>query len=202
MDFDYNTSRKKMSLPEYGRNIQKMVDYIKSIHDKDLRTKAARSIIKVIGNMNPYVRDNSTHKLWAHLYIMADFDLDIDAPCELPKKEHFEQKPKKISYSTNSIRYKHYGKVMEMLADELGKQEDSKYKDVVVLNLANHMKRLYLMWSRDNVTDDIIIKDFKELSNGNLKLNEPVRLNEIKDFRSPRHNTNHPKRKYSSNHKK
>jgi hypothetical protein len=99
MSFDYNTSRKRLILPEYGRNIHMMVDYIKTIEDRDERNRLAHSVVAVMGNLNPHLRDinDFKHKLWDHLALIAKFDLDIDYPYDPPKPETFIEKPKKLN---------------------------------------------------------------------------------------------------------
>ena len=119
MSFDYNTSRKQLVLPEYGRNIQKMVDYIKSVEDRDERNRLAHSIVAIMGNLNPHLRDinDFKHKLWDHLAIIAHFELDIDYPYEIPQAEMFQKPPRQVEYGTHDIMFRHYGKSIEMLLE-------------------------------------------------------------------------------------
>ncbi len=126
MEYDYNTARKKLILPEYGRNIQKMVDHILTIEDREERNKAARTIIGIMGNLNPHLRDinDFKHKLWDHLAIIADFKLDIDAPYELPTQELLEERPKKIDYNQKSIRFKHYGHSIALMIEKAVEMEE------------------------------------------------------------------------------
>ncbi len=115
MSYDYNTSRNRLKLPEYGRNIQKMVEYLMTIEDRDERNKMAHAVISVMGNMNPHLRDISDfkHKLWDHLSIMSDFQLDIDSPYKKPEPKVFNEKPRRVEYKLNEIRYKHYGRKLK-----------------------------------------------------------------------------------------
>ena len=174
MDYDYNTSRPKLILPEYGRNIQKMVDYAMTIEDREERNKSAQAIISVMGNMNPHLRDvaDFTHKLWDHLAIMSDFQLDIDSPYEKPPKEKFEQKPRPVPYNHYTIRYKHYGKAIELFIEKAISLDDGPEKQAMINMIANHMKKAYLTWNRENVTDQQILEDLGTLSKGRLKVNE------------------------------
>ena len=112
MEYDYNSCRPRLILPEYGRNIQKMVDHILSIEDGMNVTVLAQAIITIMGNMNPHLRDinDFKHKLWDHLALMSNFKLDIDYPYEIPRAEEFVEKPRRVPYNTNQIRYRHYGK--------------------------------------------------------------------------------------------
>ena len=141
MEYDYNTTSKKLILPEYGRNIQKMVDHIMTIEDRDERNKAAKTIIGVMGNLNPHLRDinDFKHKLWDHLAIISDFKLDIDSPYELPEPEELYAKPKKLEYNQKSIRYKHYGHSIVMMIDKAVEMEEGEEKKDLVKMIANHM---------------------------------------------------------------
>jgi hypothetical protein len=186
MSYDYNTSRNNLKLPEYGRNIQKMVEYLMSIEDRDLRNKMAYAVISVMGNMNPHLRDinDFKHKLWDHLFIMSDFKLDIDSPYKRPEPKVFNEKPRKVDYKTNEIKYKHYGRTLEMLINEASKFPDGEEKDQLVRIIANHMKKSYLTWNREVVSDNEIFKDLKELSGGKLDVGEEVKLNDSREILS------------------
>ena len=186
MEYDYNSQRTKMVLPEYGRNIQKMVEYTIKLEDRDERNKAARSIISIMGNLNPHLRDVSDfkHKLWDHLAIMSDFKLDIDSPYETPVPEILFEKPKPVPYKNQKIRYKHYGKIIELLIAEAIKIEDGEEKDALVRLIANHMKKCYLTWNREVVTDESIFADLKTLSEGKIIIPEDMKLSESRDILS------------------
>jgi hypothetical protein len=184
MEYDYNTSRNKLILPEYGRNIQKMVEHILTIPDRDERNRLAQAVIIIMGNMNPHLRDinDFKHKLWDHLAIMANFQLDIDFPYEIPQPEEFAEKPRRVSYNTNEIRYRHYGRIVESLIKEAVKLPDGDDKDTLTKLIANHMKKSYLAWNRDSVTDETIFNDLYELSGRKLSVKEGLKLSEQKDF--------------------
>jgi len=185
MDYDYNTSRKKMIMPEYGRNIQKMIDHIVEIEDRDERNKAAQTIISIMGNLNPHLRDvgDFKHKLWDHLAIMSDFDLDIDSPYELPSKDKLQEKPNKIGYNQNKLKYKHYGHSLRLMIEKAANMEEGEEKEYLVQLLANHMKKSYLTWNREAVEDEQIFKDLKELSDGKINPAESdITLNETRDI--------------------
>ena len=184
MNFDYNTSRKHMVLPEYGRNIQKMVDYIKSIEDRDERNRLAHAIVAIMGNLNPHLRDinDFKHKLWDHLAIIANFELDIDYPYEIPKPEMFQQKARMVEYGTHEITYRHYGKSIEMMINAAIEMSEGPDQDRVINLIANHMKKSYLAWNRDSVTDEIILNDLYELSGRELTIKEGLKLTDQKDF--------------------
>lgn len=185
MDYDYNTSRKRMDLPEYGRNVQKMVDHIKTIEDREERNKAARTIISIMGNLNPHLRDiaDFKHKLWDHLAIISNFELDIDSPYETIDKIKLIEKPNSLSYTQGGIRYKHYGKYMEKMIDKAAVMEEGEEKDALISMLANHMKKLYLTWNREVVNDEQIFLDLKELSKGRIDVKaEALKLSETRDI--------------------
>jgi len=188
---EYNTSRKKMALPEYGRNIQRMVDYVVTIEDREKRNRLAHALIAIMGNMNPHLRDISDfkHKLWDHLAIISDFKLDIDSPYPPPSKEVLEQKPDSVPYSNAEIKYKHYGKTMELLVEEAINMPEGEEREALILLTANHMKKSYLQWNKDAVTDDVIFKDLKQLSKGNIDLTgSDIKLSEAKDFQPNKSN--------------
>lgn len=197
---DYNTSRKRMVLPEYGRNIQKMVDYVKTIEDREKRNRMAKEIINIMGNMYPHFRDiaDFKHKLWDHLAIMAEFDLDIDSPYEDPPKEKLNQKPDPVPYNNYNIKYKHYGKTIEMLLKEAGNFSEGEEKKALLEIIGNHMKKNYLAWNKDSVSDEQIFSDMEELSDGKLNIDrEKIQLKDTKDIlnkmrkkRNPRKNKN------------
>jgi hypothetical protein len=182
---EYNTSRKKMILPEYGRNIQKLVEYAKTIDEKEERNEMAKSIINIMGNMYPHFRDiaDFKHKLWDHLAIMSEFELDIDSPYEEPPKEKLRQKPAPVPYNNYDIKYKHYGKIIEKMIHRAAEYPEGEEKDILIEVIANHMKKNYLSWNKDSVSDDQIFDDMEELSEGKLKVNrEKVSLSDAKEI--------------------
>jgi hypothetical protein len=184
MSYDYNSCRPRLILPEYGRNMQKMVDYILSMEDRDERNRLAQAIITIMGNMNPHLRDinDFKHKLWDHLALMSNFELDIDYPYDVPRAEEFIEKPRRVPYNTNQIRFRHYGKIIERLIEEAINFPEGDDKEALIKLIANQMKKSYLAWNRDSVTDAIIGADLEELSGKKIKLKEGVKLSDQKDF--------------------
>lgn len=180
---DYNSNRSKLAIPEYGRNLQNMVNHIMTIEDRNERNRAARTIIDIMGTMYPYLRDinDFKHKLWDHLAIMANFQLDIDYPYTPPSPEFFNTPPKKIPYDLNRIKYRHYGKTIEFLIEKAAVYEIGKERELLIKLIANHMKKSYVMWNKDSVTDDKILEDIELLSKGKIKCNDMV-LTETKDI--------------------
>jgi hypothetical protein len=188
MEMDYNSQRRKLPLPEYGRNIQNMVDYLFTIEDKDKRNRSAQTVIDVMGNLYPYLRDVAEfkHKLWDHLAIMSDFKLDIDYPYNPPTPDILTEKPNRVPYSDNNIRYKHYGFIMESLIKKTVELEGEE-KEVLIELLANHMKKSYVAWNKDGVDDEKIFQDLKELSRGKLNIKkEDIQLVDAKAFIPPK----------------
>lgn len=171
---EYNTSLPRLIIPEYGRNVQNMVDYVLTIEDREERNKQAQNLIEIIGNLNPQVRDvpDFKHKLWDHLFIMSDFRLDVDSPYPKPDRETFMEKPEQVPYPTNNRRYRHYGNVIRKMIDYAVKQEAGEYKEKLKIAIANHMKKTYLIWNKDTVDDEVILKEMNELAEGKLKLED------------------------------
>lgn len=170
----YNTEEEKLVLPEYGRNIQNMVDYCVTIENREERKRCANTIINIMGNMFPHLRDvnDFKHILWDHLAIMSDFKLDIDYPYEIVKRENLNQKPPRVPYNTNRIRYRHYGKTLELMIRKATELEEGPEKDQLVRLLATQMKKSFLTWNKETVDDRKIFKDLEELSFGAIRLNE------------------------------
>jgi hypothetical protein len=142
MNYDYNTQRKRMALPEYGRNVQKMVDHIKTIEDRDERNRAAKTIIQIMGNLNTHLRDvgDFKHKLWDHLALIANFDLDIDSPYPVPEPEKFVEKPSQVPYKQKDIRFLHYGRIIELMIDAASDMADGEEKEYFTTLIVNQMK--------------------------------------------------------------
>jgi hypothetical protein len=185
---DYNTQRKKMKLPEYGRNMHKMVDHVMKIEDRTERMLAVKSIIDVMGMMYPYLRDINEfkHKLWDHIAIISDFKLDIDYPYDPPKPETFIEKPRYVPYDQSEITYRHYGKVIEQFINATSQMEDENPgKNTNIELIANQMKKAYLVWNKDAVDDSKILKDLGELSKGRLKPRPDLRLQEVNEIFKP-----------------
>lgn len=175
---DYNTSRNKLVISEYGRNVQKMVEYAISIEDREKRTRLATLIVNVMGQLNPSIREMNDYKqkLWDHLHIISGFRLDVDSPYPLPDREKLEKKPAKVSYQRNGIRYRHYGKNIENIINTAIDLEDGPKKEYLTVLIANQLKKLYLNWNRESVTDEVIDAHLQDLSGGNLRLPEGTAL--------------------------
>ena len=176
---DYNTQQPHLIIPEYGRNIQGMIEYCCAIKDKEERNLCAKAIIQVMGQLNPHLRDvaDFTHKLWDHLFIISDFRLDVDSPYPIPEKSAIKARPKPLKYPMSEIRYKYYGKVMEGMIRHIASMEDSPEKVQITQNLANFMKMSYLTWNKDTVDDSTIFNHMGEISKGSIKVDDSIKLN-------------------------
>ncbi len=167
---EYNSERSKLIIPEYGRHLQKMVDHAVSIEDDQERNKVARSIISVMGNMNPHLRDvpDFQHKLWDQLFIISDFKLDVESPFPKPTREMLAERPDMLQYPENNPKYRFYGNNIKRMIDAAKDYEEGDFKEALVLTIANHMKKSYLNWNRDSVDDEVIVNHLKELSGGKI----------------------------------
>lgn len=171
---EYNTSLPGLIIPEYGRNVQKMVGHLLTIEDREERNRQAQNLVEIIGNLNPQVRDvpDFKHKLWDHLFIMADFQLDVDSPYPTPDRETFLEKPERVPYPTNNRKYRHYGNVIRQMIDFAVEQPAGEEKENLKVAIANHMKKTYLIWNKDTVDDQVILNEMNELAGGQLELDD------------------------------
>lgn len=186
MNFDYNSTRPKLILAEYGRNVQNMVDFICTVPDKDERNRLAQVVIDMMGVLNPHLRDVSDfkHKLWDHLYIISDFNIEVDSPYPVPTREEIRHKPETLPYPQHKIRFKHYGHIVEDMIQKAISVTNDETRAKITLGVANFMKMAYMTWNKDSVNDLQIIQDLKELSKGALTLPEDTVLTKL-DFRTP-----------------
>jgi len=172
-NLEYNSERSKLIIPEYGRHIQKMVEETVEIQDDKKRNEMAQTVIKVMGNLSPHLRDvpDFQQKLWDQLYMMSNYKLEVDAPFPKPTAEEIEAKPEPLAYPVNSPKYRFYGNNIKKMIDEVSKWEDSPKKEGLILTIANHMKKCYLNWNKDAVEDKVIFDHLYDLSNGKINLN-------------------------------
>lgn len=172
----YNTQQKLMPLPEYGRSIQNMVDHALTIEDRAERQRCANTIINIMGSMFPHLRDvpDFKHKLWDHLAIMSDFNLDIDYPYEVIRKDNLNTRPEVIPYPSKKIRYRHYGRTLEVLIQKACDYPEGNEKNNLIALICNHMKKDYMTWNKDTVDDHKIAEDLAEYSNGKLQMTDAV----------------------------
>ena len=181
---DYNSTREKLIIPEYGRNVQQMAAYVVSIEDREKRTNMAKALISVMAQLHPENKDTADYKqkLWDHLHIISGFKLDVDAPYPVPEPDIIERKPEPVPYPQNNIRFRPYGKNIEKIIQKACDFEDGEEKDALVKNIANHLKKSYLNWNRDSVNDELITGHLDELSHGKLKLSDDARLAHTNDL--------------------
>jgi len=170
----YNTKREQLIIPEYGRHVQLMINQILETQDREERNKMAKAVIGIMGNMNPHLRDvpDFQHKLWDQLFIMSDFQLDVDSPFERPQKEVFEQKPERLNYPQKNPKYRFYGNNIKGMITVALSWEAGDLKNALILNIANHMKKCFLNWNKDTVQDEVILQHLMELSDNQLKVRE------------------------------
>ena len=168
----YNSQLKKLALPEYGRNIQQMVDYCCTIEDREERNKCAYSIINTMSNLFPQLNEETDykHKLWDHLAIMSDFKLDVDYPYEIVKPENLESKPEPVKYKLEGIKMRHYGKLVDQMIQRACEYPEGEEKEALVMLIANHMKKLIYQINNEDVEDAKIFKDLEYFSHGKIKL--------------------------------
>ena len=173
-NLEYNTVREDLIIPEYGRHIQKMINYASARETKEERNKFANAIISVMGNLQPHLRDvaDFQHKLWDQLFIMSDFKLDADSPFEKPSKEILNAKPEPLSYPQNFPKYRFYGNNIKIMIDEAVKWDSGEMKDALVLTIANHMKKCFLNWNKDSVKDQVIFDHLYELSETKIDIRD------------------------------
>ena len=163
---------KGIVLKEYGKNIQKIVDWILTIEDKEQRTRYANTCVELMRQLNPGVRDTEEHttKLWDHLFIMSNFKLDVDTPYPMPDIAVLGRKPERVPYNHNNLKYKHYGKNINLLIEQAIMKEDGQEKEDAIIYLGRLMKRLYSTWNKDNVDDEVIVEHLSELSKKKLQI--------------------------------
>ena len=181
---EYPTLEGRLIMPEYGRNIQQMVAFSLTIEDREERTRCVKTIINIMGNLFPYLRDvaDFKHKLWDHLAIMSDFKLDIDFPYEIVEKENLHTRPESIPYKKSRIRYQHYGRTLEEMIEKVAGYPDGDEKSELIRLISNQMKKCFLTWNKEVVDDRKIFDDLRELSKGKLDIPDNfLKLVESKD---------------------
>jgi hypothetical protein len=169
---EYNAERVHLIIPEYGRHLQKLIDQATLIESREERNKAAQYIIQVMGSLNPHLRDviDFQHKLWDQIFIMSDFKLDVDSPYPIPTKEMIHLTPERLNYPQKNPKYRFYGNNIKFMIDVANSWEEGEMKSALVKVIANHMKKSYLSWNKDTVTDAVIFEHLYELSDGKLNL--------------------------------
>lgn len=184
----YNTEKRHLKLPEYGRNILLLVEQLEQIKDREERNEFAYKLVDLMGAMNPHLRDinNFKHILWDHLAIMTDFKLDIDWPYPLPTPEIIYQKPDKLPYTQSNIKLRYYGKTVKRMLDQAAEMPEGRERENLIRVLGNHMKKQYMMWNKEVVDDYTIINDIERFSEGRIILDSRMRFTDSRDIK---HNT-------------
>lgn len=178
---DYNTEREKLAMPEYGRNVLKMVENLRTIEDKAKRTEQARAIIKVMEILNPSVhtQDDFEHKLWDQLYMIAGFDLDVDSPYPCPVAEEFSKAPVPLPMKDTKLLAPHYGRNIEKIIALLCDEPDGEVKTEMIRSLAIYMRQQYLIWNKDSVADETIFDDLERLSDYRIRVPDGLSLGKV-----------------------
>ena len=174
----YNTERVWLYIPEYGRNVQKMVDYLKTIEDREKRNEQARAVIKVMEIINPavHLQDNYEQKLWDHLHIISGFSLDVDSPYPAPAPESLNDRPQMVPINKKPVKATHYGRNIENIIELIAETEDGESKTAMIRALGVYMRQQYLIWNKDTVSDETILHDIVRLSDNRIQIPEGLQL--------------------------
>lgn len=181
---EYNTQREKIKITDYGRNVHKLIAYVKTIEDRDKRNTMAEAIVETMALVNTSGKDHADfrHKLWDHLFILSDFELDVDSPFPKPEKDNSINVPSKMEYSDNNIKFRHYGKYIDAMISKAVEMQDGEEKKELIQQIAQTMKVLYLQWNNNSVADEMILNRLKEMSNDKLDDFEGLSLEDTKSI--------------------
>jgi len=186
MSLEYNTEREDVCLKEYGRNIQKLVKHVQGIEDKEKRDKNAATLTDLMKQINVAVKDNPEYnqKVWDDLFIMADFDLDVESPYPKPEKSILGNKPKRLEYKTSEVKHRHYGRNLELMIQKVIEMETPEEKEAGIIYIGKLMKSFYASWNKDNIDEGVLIKNIESLSKGELTIDvEKVKEEKLFDSR-------------------
>ncbi len=181
MNLEYNTQREQLTLREYGRNVQNLVKYIREVDDKEKRNRYASLLVDLMKMINPELNKDATEynqKVWDDLFIISKFDLDVESPFPIPEATILDRKPDRMGYQSNEIKYRHYGRSVEILIENAAKLEDPKEKEGAVIAIGKLMKSFYLTWNKDNIEDEQILKTIRQLSKDQLDID----IEKVKEF--------------------
>lgn len=198
---DYNTQRTKLKISDYGRNIYNLIQYTKTVEDRELRTQMASAIVDIMAQNSPEAKggDDYKRKFWVHLMILADWQLDVDVPYEITPEETVEFNPNRVEYHQDKLHYRHYGSILEKMVKQVAEYPEGEERDELVRLMAHAMKRDYLLWNSDTVEDDVISQQLETLSDGKLHLPEDF---QFKDFREYLKGTDEERRANGTHKKK
>ncbi len=169
---EYNTDRKGLTLMEYGRNIHKLVKHIKTVEDREKRTSYAESVVQLMKQINPNVKDSTDYnqKVWDDLFIISNFDLDVDSPYPIPNAEILDRKPDRVPYKSNAIKYKHYGRNIDIMIGQAIEMEDPESREGAIVSIGRLMKSFAQTWNNDNMEDKTVLEHIKRMSGGKLEI--------------------------------
>ncbi len=175
---DYNTQREKLQMPEYGRHVQDMINYVKNIPDKEKRNEQIQAVVSVMGTLNPQLRDinDFKHKLWDHVHIISDFQIDIDSPYPTPTRETLAARPNTIPLEKTPVKASHYGRNIQNMIEVIAQRPDDEVKTYMIKTLASYMRQQYLIWNKDSVSEETIFNDINKLSDGRIVVPEDVHI--------------------------
>lgn len=210
-ELEYNSERSLLIIPEYGRHIQKLVNHCVSLETSEERNTMAKAIVDVMGNLQPHLRDvpDFKHKLWDQLFIMSNFQLDVDSPYPLPSKEELQEQPEPLGYPKSASRYRYYGNNIQTMINVALSWDDGDKKEALIFTIANHMKKCYLNWNKDTVDDAVILNHLHDLSDGKIdlrnteeELSESKNLLKKRNFQGQNHKNNRKQNHHKNNRKR
>lgn len=181
MEHNYNSSREKLIMKEYGRNIQYLVQHAIQLEDPKERADLVSDIIDLMGTLNPALRnvEDYKHKLWDHIFMISDFKLDVESPYPIPDRESLQRKNVPLKYPRERVHFRHYGRYVEAMIKKAIEMEDPEKKAEYSLIIGNYMKLVYQNWNRENVDDEQIRSDLEFLSQGQLTLEDVANLDTL-----------------------
>lgn len=168
---EYNSQREPLCIRDYGRNVVRLIQYAKTIEDREQRTKVAEAIVAVMAQVNPQAKDTAEYrqKLWHHLMMMANWELDVDIPYPITRPSEEQLHPHALHYKDHNMRYRHYGSTLEKMIAQVASLPQGEEREVLTAQIAHTMKRAYLTWNSDTVEDALIVEQMAELSEGQLQ---------------------------------
>ncbi len=193
---EYNTTQKELVLPEYGRNIEKLVEFCKTIENREERNRFAEYIVYLMEGIAKKNHSDQQHKLWYHFAMIANFDVDIDYPIDKPEPQELNEIPNKMPYPKNNISYRYYGRNISELITKIVELPNGEEKDTLIRLTANHMKRLYVNWNRPQVNDEEIFDDMRKMSNNKITIPDDLKLMYIAPL-MPKNEKKHSKKRFS-----
>lgn len=203
MSLEYNTQRNHLTLREYGRNVQNLVAHIKTVEDKEKRNKLAALLVELMKMVNPELSKDAseyTQKVWDDLFIISKFDLDVESPFPIPESTILDRRPDRMRYQSNDIRYRHYGRNVEVLIKDAIAMEDPQEKKGAIITIGRLMKSFYQTWNKDNIEDEQVLKNIKQLSNDQLDIDiEQVKEYGLFDGEKGHQNKNHNQNRNNRN---